>query len=165
MLELPTINAPIADGCYDMKKVLGGLLVQEYDKMVVEEGKVTAVTEKKATAKQMEDMTFAMKVVKHTKSNAIVIAKDKVTLGIGCGQVNRIWATKQAIEHSLTPTEGAALASDAFFPFDDCVEAAAAAGITSIMQPGGSVKDQLSIDACNRHGIAMVFTGDRHFKH
>src|SRR5699024_2856785 len=118
------------------------------------------VTEKKATAKQMEDMTFAMKVVKHTKSNAIVIAKDKVTLGIGCGQVNRIWATKQAIEHSLTPTEGAALASDAFFPFDDCVEAAAAAGITSIMQPGGSVKDQLSIDACNRHGIAMVFTGD-----
>ena len=165
LLELPTINAPIADGCYDMKKVLGGLLVQEYDKMVVEEGKVTAVTEKKATAKQMEDMTFAMKVVKHTKSNAIVIAKDKVTLGIGCGQVNRIWATKQAIEHSLTPTEGAALASDAFFPFDDCVEAAAAAGITSIMQPGGSVKDQLSIDACNRHGIAMVFTGDRHFKH
>lgn len=165
LLELPTINAPIADGCYDMKKVLGGLLVQEYDKMVVEEGKVTAVTEKKATAKQMEDMTFAMKVVKHTKSNAIVIAKDKVTLGIGCGQVNRIWATKQAIEHSLTPTEGAALASDAFFPFDDCVEAAAAAGITSIMQPGGSVKDQLSIDACNRHGIVMVFTGDRHFKH
>ncbi len=165
LLKLPTINAPIADGCYDMKKVLGGLLVQEYDKMVVDADKVTVVTEKQPTEKQMQDMTFAMKVVKHTKSNAIVIAKDKVTLGIGCGQVNRIWATQQAIEHSLTPTQGAALASDAFFPFDDCVEAAAAAGITAIMQPGGSVKDQLSIDACNKHGVAMVFTGDRHFKH
>ncbi len=165
LLELKTIGSPIPDGCYDMKKVLGGLLVQEYDRIVVDPAKCVTVTDAAPTEKQTEDMIFAMKVVKHTKSNAIVIARDKAILGIGCGQVNRIWATGQAIEHSLTPTEGAVLASDAFFPFDDCVEAAAAAGIKAIMQPGGSIKDQLSIDACNRHGIAMVFNGDRHFKH
>ena len=113
----------------------------------------------------MDDMVFAMKVVKHTKSNAIVIARDGVILGIGCGQVNRIRATEQAIAHSLVDTKGAVLASDAFFPFDDCARAAAKAGITAIMQPGGSIKDQLSIDACDENGVAMVFTGDRHFKH
>ena len=133
--------------------------------MVVDMSKVVDVTEKKVTKEQMEDLIFAMKVVKHTKSNAIVVAKDKTILGIGGGQVNRIRATKQAIEHSLTSTEGAVLASDAFFPFDDCVEAAHQGKIAAIMQPGGSRNDQLSIDACNRYGIAMVFTGDRHFKH
>ena len=165
LLKLDGIASPIPQGCYDMKKVLGGLLVQEYDKMVVDMDKVVDVTEKKVTKEQMEDLIFAMKVVKHTKSNAIVVAKDKTILGIGGGQVNRIRATKQAIEHSLTSTEGAVLASDAFFPFDDCVEAAHQGKIAAIMQPGGSRNDQLSIDACNRYGIAMVFTGDRHFKH
>ena len=165
LLKLEGIASPIPQGCYDMKKVLGGLLVQEYDKMVVDMSKVVDVTEKKVTKEQMEDLIFAMKVVKHTKSNAIVVAKDKTILCIGGGQVNRIRATKQAIEHSLTSTEGAVLASDAFFPFDDCVEAAHQGKIAAIMQPGGSRNDQLSIDACNRYGIAMVFTGDRHFKH
>lgn len=148
-----------------MKKVLGGLLVQDFDDNVIDNDKINVVTKKAPTQAELEDMEFAMKVVKHTKSNAIVIAKDKVTLGIGCGQVNRIWATKQAIEHSLTSTKGAALASDAFFPFDDCVRAAGEAGITAIAQPGGSVKDELSIEACDELGIAMIFTGDRHFKH
>lgn len=165
LLQLDTINAPIPEGCYDMKKVLGGLLVQEYDKMVVNFDKVKTVTKKQATEQQIKDMEFAMKVVKHTKSNAIVIAKDGVILGIGCGQVNRIRATIQAIQHSLVDTKGAVLASDAFFPFDDCVQEAAKAGICAIMQPGGSIKDQLSIDACDKNGIAMLFTGDRHFKH
>ena len=165
LLKLDTINTPIPEGCYDMKKVLGGLLVQEYDKMVVDFDKVRTVTKKEPTKKQLDDMVFAMKVVKHTKSNAIVIAKDGVILGIGCGQVNRIRATEQAIAHSLVDTKGAVLASDAFFPFDDCARAAAKAGICAIMQPGGSIKDQLSIDACDENGIAMVFTGDRHFKH
>lgn len=165
LLKLDGIASPIPQGSYDMKKVLGGLLVQEYDKMVVDMDKVVDVTEKKVTKEQMEDLIFAMKVVKHTKSNAIVVAKDKTILGIGGGQVNRIRATKQAIEHSLTSTEGAVLASDAFFPFDDCVEAAHQGKIAAIMQPGGSRNDQLSIDACNKYGIAMVFTGDRHFKH
>lgn len=165
LLQLDTINAPIAKGCYDMKKVLGGLLVQEYDTMVVDFDKVKTVTTKTPDEKQMKDMEFAMKVVKHTKSNAIVIAKNGVILGIGCGQVNRIRATIQAIQHSLVDTKGAVLASDAFFPFDDCVREAGKAGITAIMQPGGSIKDTLSIEACNELGIAMVFTGDRHFKH
>ena len=165
LLKLPTINAPIPENCYDMKKVLGGLLVQQYDRMVVDMAQVRTVTKKEPTNKQMDDMVFAMKVVKHTKSNAIVIARDGVILGIGCGQVNRIRATEQAIAHSLVDTKGAVLASDAFFPFDDCARAAAKAGITAIMQPGGSIKDQLSIDACDENGVAMVFTGDRHFKH
>ena len=165
LLELPDIADPIHAGNYDMKKVLGGLLVQDFDDNVIDNDKINVVTKKAPTQAELEDMEFAMKVVKHTKSNAIVIAKDKVTLGIGCGQVNRIWATKQAIEHSLTSTKGAALASDAFFPFDDCVRAAGEAGITAIAQPGGSVKDELSIEACDELGIAMIFTGDRHFKH
>ncbi len=165
LLKLPTIQSAIAPGCYDMKKVLGGMLVQQYDTMVVEQGSMQVVTDKAPTSEQIEDMLFAMKVVKHTKSNAIVVAKNKAILGIGCGQVNRIWATKQAIEHALSDTAGAVLASDAFFPFDDCVDEAAKAKIAAIMQPGGSRNDQLSIDACNRNGIAMVFTGDRHFKH
>ena len=165
LLELPDIADPIPAGNCDMKKVLGGLLVQDFDDNVIDNDKINVVTKKAPTQTELEDMEFAMKVVKHTKSNAIVIAKDKVTLGIGCGQVNRIWATKQAIEHSLTSTKGAALASDAFFPFDDCVRAAGEAGITAIAQPGGSVKDELSIEACDELGIAMIFTGDRHFKH
>ncbi len=165
LLKLDGIASTVPAGCYDMKKVLGGLLVQEYDTMVVDQDKIEYVTNLKPTQEQMEDMIFAMKVVKHTKSNAIVVAKDKTILGIGCGQVNRIRATKQAIEHSLSDTTGAVLASDAFFPFDDCVRAAYEGKIAAIMQPGGSIKDQLSIDACNELGISMVFTGNRHFKH
>lgn len=165
LLKLPTIMNTVPADSYDMKKVLGGLLVQEFDRKVVDLDKCRVVTKKQPTQEQMEDMIFAMKVVKHTKSNAIVVAKDKTILGIGGGQVNRIRATKQAIEHSLTDTKGAVLASDAFFPFDDCVEAAHEGGIAAIMQPGGSIKDQLSIDACDKFGIAMVFSGDRHFKH
>lgn len=165
LLKLPTINSKIPANRYDMKKVLGGLLVQEYDRKVVDLQAMRTVTQAQPTQAQIDDLIFAMKVVKHTKSNAIVVAKDKVTLGIGCGQVNRIWASEQAIAHSLTDTEGAVLASDAFFPFDDCVEAAYKGGIAAIMQPGGSKNDQMSIDACDRLGIGMIFTGDRHFKH
>ena len=106
-----------------------------------------------------------MKVVKHCKSNAIVVVKDGVTLGIGVGQTNRIWATNQAIEHSLTSVKGAVLGSDAFFPFDDCVTAAANAGITAIVQPGGSKRDEDSIVKADDCGIAMIFSGQRHFKH
>jgi len=113
----------------------------------------------------MEDLIFAWKVVKHTKSNGIAIAKNKQSLGIGPGQVNRIWAVQQSIERSGENVKGAVLASDAFFPFSDCVEAAAKAGISAIIQPGGSIRDQESIDACNKYGIAMIFTGMRHFKH
>ena len=103
-----------------------------------------------------------MKVVKHVKSNAIVVVKDGMAKGIGTGETNRIWATMQALERAK---DGSVLASDAFFPFRDCVDEAAKAGITAIIQPGGSMRDQESVDACNEHGISMVFTGIRHFKH
>ena len=113
----------------------------------------------------MQQIEFAFKVVKHAKSNAIAVAKNNAAIGVGGGQTNRIWAAQQAIEHAGERVKGAVLASDAFFPFSDCVEAAAKAGITAIIQPGGSVRDQESIDACDKYGIAMVFVGQRHFKH
>ena len=165
LLALESINSAIPTTSFDMKKVLGGLLVQDYDTLVINDEKCNVVTKAKPTPEQLEDMKFAMKVCKHTKSNAIVIGKDKVTLGVGAGQVNRIWATKQAIEHSLVPTTGAVLASDAFFPFNDCVEEAYKAGITAIIQPGGSIRDKDSIELCDKYGIVMVLSGDRHFKH
>lgn len=163
LLTLESINAPIPKTSYDMKKVLGGLLMQDYDTALNEGIKV--VTDKAPTKDQMEDMLFAMKVVKHSKSNAIAIASGGKLLGVGAGQTNRIWATEQAIEHTEGKAKGAVLASDAFFPFADCVESAAKAGIKAIIQPGGSIRDQESIDMCNKYGIAMVFTGIRHFKH
>ena len=154
----------------DIKKVSGGILVQTIDDKLFNKEDVKVVTKKAPTEKEMEDLIFAMKMVKFVKSNGIAIAKDKRSIGIGPGQVNRIWACQQAIDHGTKQlgadsVKGAALASDAFFPFPDCVEECAKAGITAIVTPGGSVNDQLSIDACDKYGIAMVFTGMRHFKH
>ena len=111
---------------------------------------------------EKKDMLLGMKVVKHVKSNAIVVVKDGMAKGIGTGQTNRIWATIHALEHAV---DGTVLASDAFFPFRDCVDEAAKKGIRAIVQPGGSMRDTESIEACDEHGIAMVFTGIRHFKH
>lgn len=138
----------------------GGILVQEEDKKLIEDIKV--VTEKAPTEEEMKDLLFGMKVVKFVKSNAIVVAKDGIALGIGGGQVNRVWPTEDATRRGKGAT---VLASDAFFPFRDVVDIAAKSGIKAIIQPGGSMRDQESIDACNEHGIAMVFTGLRHFKH
>ncbi len=166
ILQLDDIQAALPANTWDMKKVAGGLLVQEIDaKLFQDDNSWKVVTNRQPTQKELEDLKFAWKIVKHTKSNGIAIGKNGQSLGIGPGQVNRIWAVKQAIERSGEKVKGAVLASDAFFPFDDCVEAAAKAGITAIIQPGGSIRDQESIDACNRHGIAMIFTGMRHFKH
>ena len=165
LLKLEGIEEKAADDTLDMKKVAGGLLVQKNDDVLFNEEDVKCVTNVQPTKEQMEDLKFAMKVVKHTKSNAIVVAKNKSTLGVGPGQTNRVLPTRVAIEYAGERSIGAVLASDAFFPFSDCVEVAAAAGIKAIIQPGGSIKDQDSIDACNKYGIAMVFTGMRHFKH
>ena len=166
LLELDTTIRAYPKGERVMRKVAGGLLVQEIDdKLLPEDGELRVVTEKAPTAEQMKDLLLAWKIVKHAKSNGIAIARDNQSLGIGPGQVNRIWSTQMAIERSGERVKGAALASDAFFPFDDCVKACAEAGIACIIQPGGSVRDQDSIDACNKYGIAMVFTGMRHFKH
>ncbi len=165
LLKLEGIEEKAPADTFDMKKVAGGLLVQKNDDVLFNEEDVKCVTNIQPTKEQMEDLKFAMKVVKHTKSNAIVVAKDKSTLGVGPGQTNRVLPTRVAIEYAGERSMGAVLASDAFFPFSDCVEVAAAAGIKAIIQPGGSIKDQDSIDACNKYGIAMVFTGMRHFKH
>lgn len=165
LLKLPDIENKEAAGEIDIKKVSGGLLVQGVDDILFDENALNVVTDRAPTEKEMEDLRLAMKVVKHIKSNGIVIAKDQATVGIGPGQVNRIWAVENAIRQANTSLEGSVLASDAFFPFDDCVTAAAKAGVTAIIQPGGSIRDQESIDKANELGIAMVFCGIRHFKH
>lgn len=165
ILQLDNISAKLPEGTYDMKKVAGGLLVQTYNNQLINMDDLRCVTEKKPTQDELEDLIFAMKVVKHSKSNGIALARNKQSLGVGPGQTNRIMAARIAIEYAGERSKGAVMASDAFFPFPDCVEAAAKAGITAIIQPGGSIKDQESIDACNKYGIAMIFTGIRHFKH
>ncbi len=147
-------------GKFEMCSVDGGILVQGSDNKLFE--KLEVVTNKSPKEEQMSDMLFGMKVAKYVKSNAIVVVKDKMAIGIGGGQVNRIWAAAQALERA---GEGVVLASDAFFPFSDVVCEAAKYNIEAIIQPGGSVRDKESIDECNKHNIAMVFTGTRHFKH
>lgn len=170
LLELKDIEVPQDENAYDLKKVNGGLIVQTIDSKLLDEKDLKVVTDRAPSAKELEDLLFAWKVVKYVKSNGIALAKDKQSIGIGPGQVNRIWATKQSIEHAGELiggdiTKGAVLASDAFFPFDDCVEAAHQAGITAIIQPGGAGRDEDSIKKCNEYGIAMIFTGMRHFRH
>ncbi len=165
LLQLETVAEKLPSDTYDMKKVAGGLLVQNINSEVVNREEIKVMTDKKPSDQQLEDLIFAMKVVKHTKSNAIVVVKDKRTIGVGPGQTNRVTSTKIALEYAKERAQGGVLASDAYFPFPDSVEAAAQAGISAIIQPGGSIRDQLSIDTCNKYGIAMVATGMRHFKH
>ena len=170
LLKLPNIGEQAPGGSLDIKKVDGGILIQEADLELYDEGALKVVTKKAPTEKEMKDLEFAMKVVKHVRSNAIVVAKDGKTLGVGPGQTNRIGAVHIALAgHGPGDVphdkNGAVLASDAFFPFEDCVTAAAEAGITAIIQPGGSMKDEDSIKKCDELGIAMVFSGVRHFKH
>lgn len=149
---------------YDMKYLDGKLLIQDKNTTLAE--KYETVTTVEPTKKQLADMEFGMKVVKNMKSNAIAIVKDGETLALGCGQTSRIWALKNAIENNQDKNfEGAVLASDAFFPFEDCVTLAHEVGIKAVVQPGGSINDKKSIDACNEFGMTMVCTGIRHFKH
>lgn len=165
LLSLPEIAKPNTPDMLDMKRVPGGLLVQERDTEMYNEEDITVVTEKAPTKEELDDMLFAMRVCKHTKSNAIVLAKGGATTGVGPGQCNRITSLELAINYAGEKASGSVMASDAFFPFDDCVEVAAKAGITAIVQPGGSIRDDDSIAACNKYGISMIFTGKRHFKH
>lgn len=147
------------------RSVSGGLLVQDEDLGQIDKSKLQVVTKRAPSEEELEQMLFAWKVVKHVKSNAIVLAKDGQTIGVGAGQMNRVGAARIAIEQAKEKARGSVLASDAFFPMKDTVEEAAKAGITAIIQPGGSIRDQESIEEADRHGIAMVFTGMRHFKH
>ncbi len=164
ILRLPGISKKISKTALDIKKPLGGLIVQQPDDKLLD-GDLKVVTKRTPTEAQMSDLMFAWKLVKHIKSNAIAVAKNNQSLGLGPGQVSRIWAAENALNRSGENASGAALASDAYFPFDDCVRLAAQYGIAAIIQPGGSVRDEDSIKACDELGIAMVFTGMRHFKH
>lgn len=154
-------------GKLEMKltSVEGGLLIQEQDHYSLENATITVPTDRKPTDEEWEALKLGWKVVKHVKSNAIVVTDRQMTLGIGAGQMNRVGSAKIALDQAGEKAKGAALASDAFFPMDDTVEAAARAGITAIIQTGGSIRDEDSIKKANEYGIAMVFTGVRHFKH
>lgn len=154
--------------------VNGGLLVQNQDLTTAEPAAEMCVTEAKPTAEQLADMAFGWRVVKHVKSNAVIVVKDGMTYGIGAGQMNRIGSAEIALKQAAATlraegrdilTEGLVMASDGFFPFDDCVAVAASYGIKAIVQPGGSIRDADSIAKANAHGITMIFTGERHFKH
>lgn len=146
-----------------IKSVRGGILVQDFNSELAESYEV--VTDKQPTKEQKKDLEFGLKIVKHVKSNAIVVVKNGQTLGIGAGQMNRVGSCKIALEQAGALAEGAVLASDAFFPMRDSVDLAAEYNIAAIVQPGGSIRDQESIDACNEKGVAMTFSKIRHFKH
>ncbi len=166
LLEIGDLNASAPR--YDFKRVNGGLLVQEADTTSVKLEDLKVVTQRQPSEDELKELLFAWKVCKYAKSNAIVYTKDKRTVGIGCGQTSRVFSARIALLRAADAkleVKGCALASDAFFPFRDGVDAAAEAGVTAIIQPGGSIRDQEVIDAANEHGIAMVFTGMRHFRH
>ncbi|EAD5762104.1 bifunctional phosphoribosylaminoimidazolecarboxamide formyltransferase/IMP cyclohydrolase [Listeria monocytogenes] len=150
---------------FEKTSVNGGLLIQASDSVIEDTASYEVVTEKQPTEAEMKALIAQWKIVKHVKSNAIVVGSDKQTLGIGAGQMNRIGSALIALEQAGEKAKGAVLASDAFFPMDDTVEAAAKAGITAIIQPGGSIKDKESITMANKYGISMVLTHVRHFKH
>lgn len=163
LLEIP-LEAP-SNGEKRLISINGGLLVQDQDLFSLDQAELTVPTKRQPTAAEWDALRFGWKVVKHVKSNAIVVCTKDQTLGVGAGQMSRIKAAQIALEQAGAQAQGAVLASDAFFPMSDTVEAAAAAGITAIIQPGGSIKDADSIAAADQYGIAMVFTGIRHFKH
>ncbi len=148
-----------------VKAIAGGFLVQASDELVEDASRWQVVTEKQPTPDQLAELLFAWKVCKHVKSNAIVVTRDRTTLGVGAGQMNRVGSVKIALEQAGEKAQGGTLASDGFFPFDDSVRTAAAAGIATIVQPGGSLRDKDSIQAANELGLVMVFTGVRHFLH
>jgi len=149
----------------DIKRVSGGILIQDADDAEVAEADLKIVTKEQPSKDDIKGLLFAWKMCKHIKSNAICYSNDKRLLGVGAGQMSRVDSAKFGALKAQVSLEGCFLASDAFFPFRDGIDAAAEKGVKAIIQPGGSVRDQEVIDACNEHGIAMVFTGMRHFKH
>lgn len=166
LLSCGALTAPQA--AYDFKRVSGGLLVQDRDLGMITAEDLKVVSKRAPTDKELQDLLFAWKVAKYVKSNAIVYVKDGMTIGVGAGQMSRVYSAKiagiKAADEGLE-VKGSVMASDAFFPFRDGIDAAAAAGIKAVIHPGGSMRDEEVINAANEHGIAMVFTGMRHFKH
>lgn len=164
-IRLLTAALPQGKREWDFKKISGGLLIQEADHHDDDRTAMKVVTTCQPSDVEWQQLMFAWKIVKHVKSNAIVVANDCMTLGVGAGQMNRVGSAEIAFKQAGDKAQGAVMASDAFFPFRDTVDAAARAGIKAIIQPGGSIRDEETIQAANEHGIAMVFTGVRHFKH
>lgn len=162
VLILPDLSSGAKE---TVKAIAGGFLVQASDDVVADVSQWQVVTERQPTSGELAELLFAWKVCKHVKSNAIVVTSDRTTLGVGAGQMNRVGSVKIALEQAGEKARGAILASDGFFPFDDSVRTAAAVGITAIVQPGGSLRDQDSIKAANELGLVMVLTGVRHFLH
>lgn len=164
VLQIPCVEAGTSTG-YDFRRVVGGLLVQERDRDTFDIRKARVVTKRTPGEEEYRALDFAWRVVKYVKSNAIVFATSHQLVGVGAGQMSRVDSVKIAIMKSILPIQGAVLASDAFFPFRDGLDTAAQAGITAVIQPGGSVRDEEVIKAADEHGMAMLFTGTRHFRH
>ena len=165
LMQMPELGSTQDTGKFDLKRIGGGLLVQSRDSLTYIEGQIKVVSERKPDDREMEDMKFAWIVAKHVKSNAIIYAKDQEIIGIGAGQMSRVDSARVAVEKSRKPLQGGVMASDAFFPFRDSIDEAAKNGITAIISPGGSIRDEEVLQAASEHNIAMVFTGTRHFKH
>ena len=165
IMKLPKIAQKNSPAMLDMKKPAGGLLVQDLNCEILSDEEANVVTKRAPTSEEMKALMLAWRAVKHTKSNGITLAKGNRTTGIGPGQTNRVTALELAIKYAGKDAKGSVMASDAYLPFADSVEACARAGITAIIQPGGSIRDEDSIKACDEAGIAMLFTGMRHFKH
>jgi phosphoribosylaminoimidazolecarboxamide formyltransferase/IMP cyclohydrolase len=164
-LRVLTLPDLISGPKEQIKAIAGGFLLQQSDDTLEDTSTWDMVTDQKPTDADLEELLFAWKVCKHVKSNAIVITNNLTTLGVGAGQMNRVGSVKIALEQAGNQSQGAILASDGFFPFDDSVRTAASAGIRAIVQPGGSLRDADSIKAANELGIIMVLTGIRHFLH
>jgi len=165
ILEIPGFNKKIEHFEPNMKKVVGGMLLQDRDTKKLDIKNIKVVTKKKPTRKQLESLIFGWRICKHVKSNAIVLCKDTKTVGVGAGQMSRVDSVIIASRKAGKKSKGSTLASDAFFPKPDAVKAAKKAGVTAIIQPGGSIQDEEIIKTANKLGLAMVFTGMRHFKH
>ncbi len=163
--EAGSLSKQLSSSDFVISTVEGGMLIQEGDTPELDTTLLKTVTRREPTDEEMKQLLFSWKVVKHVKSNAIVLVKNNMTIGVGAGQMNRVGAAKIAIEQAGDQAKGSIMASDAFFPMGDTVEMAALAGITAIIQPGGSIKDEESIKAADANNIAMIFTGSRHFKH
>ena len=163
--NLRLVKITAAEVRWTLKHVSGGILVQDADRRTLTEADLKVASKRPPTAEEMRALLFAWKVCKHVKSNAIVYARDGQSVGVGAGQMSRVDSAKIGAMKAVLPLKGTVAASDAFFPFPDGVEEIARAGCTAIIQPGGSVKDQEVIEAADRSGLAMVFTGVRHFRH
>ena len=165
LLKFPALSEKIRPSGFDLKRILGGFIAQEWDSIEDEFGHATVVTRREPTDEEWKALRFAWKVCKHIKSNAIVYARQDRTVGLGIGQTSRVFSAKIGAMHALTPLNGTVVASDGFFPFRDNIDVMAQNGVTGIIQPGGSVRDQEVIEAANQYNIAMVFTSIRHFRH